>query len=385
MKVLVVMGTRPEAIKLAPVVAALRRRKDLRTFVCATAQHRELLDQALKLFSLKPDFDLDLMRPGQTPGALAKRAAASLGPLLDGLRPDMVVVQGDTTTAAAAALCAFERNIPVAHVEAGLRSFDLNDPFPEERNRIVIDALSTIIFPPTPAARHNLLKENLSGRMMFMTGNTVVDALNVFNSAEGGKAPKLLDPREVLVTLHRREIHGKPLRRIYRALLELVNQHEDLLFVYPVHPNPLILKTAKRMLRHPRINLLPPLSYPDFLARLKRCLFVITDSGGVQEEAVCLRKPVLVVREKTERPEVLSSGAGRLVGLDPRKLALWTKRLLKNPALFRRMSQAPNPYGDGRAARRVAAGIAHWSGRGPRPQDWKPFLTRRAKGARISS
>ncbi|MCR4295732.1 MAG: UDP-N-acetylglucosamine 2-epimerase (non-hydrolyzing) [Elusimicrobia bacterium] len=372
MKVLVVMGTRPEAIKLAPVVAALRRRKGLRTFVCATAQHRELLDQALGLFSLKPDFDLDLMRPGQTPGALAKRAAASLGPLLEGLRPDMVVVQGDTTTAAAAALCAFERNIPVAHVEAGLRSFDLNDPFPEERNRIVIDALSTIIFPPTPAARDNLKKEKLSSRMMFLTGNTVVDALNSVNSAEGGKAPSRLTPHEVLVTLHRREIHGKPLKRIYKALLALVKRHEDLLFVYPVHPTPLILKTAKRMLRHPRIRLLPPQPYREFLSLLKRSLFVITDSGGVQEEAVCLGKPVLVAREKTERPEVLSSGAGRLVGLDPRKLAFWAEKLLENPALLRRMSRVPNPYGDGRAAERVAAGVAHWFGLARKPRDWKP-------------
>lgn len=371
MKVLVVMGTRPEAIKLAPVVTALRRRKGLRTFVCATAQHRDLLDQALKLFSLKPDFDLDLMRPGQTPGALAKRAAASLGPLLEGLRPDMVVVQGDTTTAAAAALCAFERNIPVAHVEAGLRSFDLNDPFPEERNRIVIDAISTLIFPPTPAARNNLLKENLGGRMMFMTGNTVVDALSFYNSAEGGKAPKPLNPQEVLVTLHRREIHGKPLKRIYTSLLKLVKQHEDLLFVYPVHPNPVILKTAKRMLHHPRIRLLPPLSYPHFLAHLKRCLFVITDSGGVQEEAVCLGRPILVVREKTERPEVLSCGAGRLVGLDPARLERWTSRLLANPALRRKMARGRGLYGDGRAAERVGAGIAHWFGLGPRPKEWK--------------
>lgn len=379
MKILVVMGTRPEAIKLAPVVAALRRHKALRTFVCATAQHRDLLDQALRLFSIKPDFDLDLMRPGQTPGALAKRAAASLAPLLAGLRPDMVVVQGDTTTAAAAALSAFERNIPVAHVEAGLRSFDLNDPFPEERNRIVIDALSTLIFPPTPAARENLLKENLGGRMMFMTGNTVVDALSVFNSAEGGKTPGRHTQQEVLVTLHRREIHGEPLKRIYRTLLELVKRHEDLLFVYPVHPNPLILKTAKRLLQHPRIRLLPPLSYPAFLAHLKRCLFVITDSGGVQEEAVCLSKPLLVVRARTERPEVLSSGAGRLVGLDPRKLAFWTGRLLKDPSLFHRMSSAPNPYGDGRAADRVAAGIAHWFGLAPAPADWKPARSTRGK------
>jgi UDP-N-acetylglucosamine 2-epimerase (non-hydrolysing) len=367
MRILVVMGTRPEAIKLAPVVAALRRRKGLRTSVCATAQHRELLDRALKLFGLKPDFDLDVMRPGQSPNAVAKRVLAALGPLLARLKPDMVVVQGDTTTAAAAALCAAERGIPVAHVEAGLRSFDFKDPFPEELNRVFIDALSSLVFPPTPQAKKNLVREKLGGRMSLMTGNTVVDALR---SAEGGQAPKPLNPQEVLVTLHRREIHGKPLKRIYTSLLRLVKQHEDLLFVYPVHPNPLILKTAKRMLRHPRIRLLPPLSYPDFLAHLKRSLFVVTDSGGVQEEAVCLGKPILVVREKTERPEVLACGAGRLVGLDPACLERWTSRLLTDPSLRLRMSRTRNPYGDGRAAVRVAAGIAHWFGLGPRPKEW---------------
>jgi UDP-N-acetylglucosamine 2-epimerase (non-hydrolysing) len=369
MNILVVMGTRPEAIKLAPVVAALRRRKGLRTSVCATAQHRELLDRALRLFKLKPDFDLDVMRPAQSPNAVAKRVVASLGPLLARLKPDMVVVQGDTTTAAAAALCAAERGIPVAHVEAGLRSFDFKDPFPEELNRVFIDTLSSLVFPPTPQAKKNLVRENLGGRMSLMTGNTVVDALR---SAEGGQAPKLVNPQEVLVTLHRREIHGKPLKNIYTSLLRLVNRHENLLFVYPVHPNPLILKTAKRMLQHPRIRLLPPLSYPDFLAHLKRSLFVVTDSGGVQEEAVCLGKPLLVVREKTERPEVLACGAGRLVGLDPARLERWASRLLTDPSLRRRMSRARNPYGDGRAAERVAAGIAHWFGLGPRPKEWRP-------------
>ncbi|MBI2385440.1 MAG: UDP-N-acetylglucosamine 2-epimerase (non-hydrolyzing) [Elusimicrobia bacterium] len=369
MNILVVMGTRPEAIKLAPVVAALRRRKGLKTLVCATAQHRELLDQALRLFRLKPDFDLDLMRPGQSPDAVAKRVVSSLGPLLGRVKPDMVVVQGDTTTAAAAALCASERGIPVAHVEAGLRSFDFKDPFPEELNRVFIDTLSSLVFPPTPQAKKNLMREKLGGRSSLMTGNTVVDALR---SAEGGQAPNPLTPHEVLVTLHRREIHGKPLTRIYTSLLRLVNQHEDLLFVYPVHPNPLILKTAKRMLQHPRLRLLSPLSYPDFLAHLKRSLFVITDSGGVQEEAVCLGKPVLVVREKTERPEVLASGAGRLVGLDPARLERWTSRLLTDPALRRRMSRGRSLYGDGRAAKRVAAGIVHWLGRGPRPKEWRP-------------
>lgn len=369
MRILVVMGTRPEAIKLAPVVAALRRRKGFKTLICATAQHRELLDQVLKLFALKPDYDLDLMRPGQSPDAVAKRVVAALGPLLAKVRPDMVVVQGDTTTAATAALCAAERGIPVAHVEAGLRSFDFNDPFPEELNRVLIDTLSSLVFPPTPQAKMNLFREKLNGRLSLLTGNTVVDALM---SAEGGQAPKLLNPHEVLVTLHRREIHGKPLKRIYMSLLKLVKQHENLLFVYPVHPNPLILKTAKRMLRHPRIRLLPPLTYPSFLAHLKRSLFVITDSGGVQEEAVCLGKPLLVVREKTERPEVLSSGAGRLVGLDPASLERWTTRLLTDPALRRKMGRCRNPYGDGRASDRVAAGIAHWLGRGPRPQEWRP-------------
>ena len=369
MKILVVMGTRPEAIKLAPVVAALRRRQGLKTLVCATGQHREMLAQALKPFRLKPDFDLALMRRRQSPGAIAKRVFAGLRPLLARLKPDLVVVQGDTTTAAAAAVCAARRRIPVAHVEAGLRSYDLENPFPEELNRVLIDTIASLVFPPTPAARDNLTREKLQGRLTIMTGNTVVDALR---SAAGGKAPGRLAPREVLVTLHRREIHGKPLIRIYTSMLKLVERHEDLVFAYPVHPHPSIVKTAKRMLRHPRIRLLAPQSYPAFLALLRRSRFVITDSGGVQEEAVCLGKPVLVVREKTERPEVASSGAGRLVGLDPKKLERWTGRLLREPALLRRMSRARNPYGDGRASRRVAAGIAHWFGLAPKPKDWKP-------------
>ncbi len=368
MKVLVVMGTRPEAIKLAPVVRALRRRKGLRTYVCATAQHREMLDQVLKIFALTPNFDLDLMRKGQTPEKVAKRVINTLGPLLHRLKPDMVVVQGDTTTAAAAAICANENGIPVAHVEAGLRSGDLNDPFPEERNRILIDSIASLLFPPTPEAKKNLEKERLHGRMSTMTGNTIVDALR---TAEGGSSGARSGLQEVLVTLHRREIHGKPLEKVYASLLRLVKRHENLLFVYPVHPNPLIVKTAKRMLRHPRIRLLPPQPYPAFLSLLRRSSFVITDSGGVQEESVCLKKPVLVVRRNTERPEVLSTGAGRLVGLNPRTLERWAGKLLRDPKLFRRMSNARNPYGDGRASARVAAGIAHWFGLAPKPRDWK--------------
>jgi UDP-N-acetylglucosamine 2-epimerase len=368
MRILVVMGTRPEAIKLAPVVAALRRRKNLETIVCATAQHRELLDQVLAPFKLRPDFDLNLMRAGQTPTSVARRVLVALNPFLKSLAPDMVVVQGDTTTAAAAALAATRRGIPIAHVEAGLRSFNLNDPFPEERNRVVIDLLASLLFPPTPVARTNLAREKLAGRTVVTTGNTVVDALR----QAGRSGPNKARAREVLVTLHRREIFGAPLRKIYAALLGLVERHPDFVFLYPVHPNPAVLRTANQVLRHPRIKLLKPQGYPEFLRLLRRCLFVITDSGGVQEEAVCLKTPVLIVRENTERPEVLSSGAGRLTGLDPVKLSRWASRLLSDAALRRRMGAARNPYGDGRAAERVAAGIAFWFKLGRKPADWNP-------------
>lgn len=366
MNILVVMGTRPEAIKLAPVVAALRRRKGLKTFVCATAQHRELLDQVLKLFALKPDFDLNLMRRGQTPDAVARRVLAKLAPLLSRLKPDLVVVQGDTTTAAAAALCAAQRGIPVAHVEAGLRSFDANDPYPEERNRVLIDSIASLVFPPTAGARANLARENIRGRLSVLTGNTVVDAMRV---ARPGRAPK--GAREVLVTLHRREIHGAPLRRTCAGLLALVEKNPDLRLVCPVHPNPVVRREMNRLV-HPRVRLTAPLSYPEILALLKRAPFVITDSGGLLEEAVSLGKPVLIVRAKTERPEAVARGAAVVVGLAPAKLAAWTERLLKNAALRRRMGRARNAYGDGRAAERVAAAIAHWFGRGPKPKDWRP-------------
>ncbi len=369
MKILVVMGTRPEAIKLAPVVTALRRRKEFGVLVCATAQHRELLDQVLRVFRLKPDIDLDLMTKGQTHGALYRRVHASLGPILGNLRPSLVIVQGDTTTALAAARCASERGIPVAHVEAGLRSFDLKDPYPEELNRTTIDRVAALHFPPTPAARANLAREGVRGDAVYTTGNTVVDALR---SARGRARPAARGKTEVLVTLHRREIHGAPLRRVCAALTALVKARRDLTLLYPVHPNPAVATESKRLLRHPRIKLLKPLAYPEFLALLKRAAFVVTDSGGVQEEAVSLGKPLLVVRANTERPEVLRSGAGRLTGLDPKSLTRWTERLLDEPALRRKMSGAKNLYGDGRASARVAAGIAHWFGLGPRPKDWKP-------------
>ncbi|UPT74021.1 MAG: UDP-N-acetylglucosamine 2-epimerase (non-hydrolyzing) [Elusimicrobiota bacterium] len=364
MKVLVVMGTRPEAIKLAPVVAALRRRR-IRTVVCATGQHRELLASALRPFGLRPDVDLRLMRPGQTPDQVARRAMAALAPLLRRVKPALVVVQGDTTTAAAAAVAAREAGIPVAHVEAGLRTFDRDDPFPEERNRVLIDSIASVLFPPTPAARANLRRERLGGRSIHVTGNTVVDALRALRPRRGRT-------NEVLVTLHRRELHGRPLARLCGALTRLAERHPAAVFVYPVHPNPAVDRVARRLLRHARVRLVRPLPYPELLALLARCLFVITDSGGIQEEAATLGKPLLIARRRTERPEILAAGAGLLVGLDPRRLEREASRLLGDAALRRRMGRGRRLFGDGRAAARVAAGVAHWLGRGPAPKDWRP-------------
>ena len=360
MKVLVVMGTRPDVIKLAPVVFALRRRKNLRILICVTAQHRELLDQMLSVFKLQPDFDLNIMRKGQSPEDVARRVGERLGPLLTRHKPDLVVVQGDTTTAAAAAVCADQHRIAVAHVEAGLRSFDLNNPFPEESNRITIDRLAALHFPPTRKARANLSREGLRGPGVLVTGNTIVDALLWARRRAGIRPAAPSSKHEVLVTLHRRESFGKPLKRIFRTLTSLVRKHENLFLLYPLHPNPHVRLTARRLLRHPRIHLLKPLPYLDFLRLMDRVDFVITDSGGLQEESACLGKPVVVVRKATERPEIIAAGAGKLVGFNQRRLIDWASRLLKDNALHSRMSRAKNLYGDGKAAERIAAVISRW-------------------------
>lgn len=374
MKVLVVMGTRPEVIKLAPVVSALKKRAGLSALVCATAQHRQLLDQMLSVFGIVPDFDLNLMEKGQSPDRLASRVLAALAPVLARVKPSLVVVQGDTTTALAAALSAYYHRIPVAHVEAGLRSFDENNPYPEEKNRVVIDHLAALHLAPTALAVANLRKEGLSGRGVFLTGNTVVDALHWARARRGvvsGKSILAPGQKQVLVTLHRRESFGAPLEGVFRALKSLVERHEELVLVYPVHPNPEVRLTARRMLRHPRIRLIEPLSYLEFLDLMNASYFLLTDSGGLQEESVCLHKPVLVVRKTTERPEVIAVGAGRLVGLEPRGIVSWCSRLLRDAALHQRMSRSGNPYGDGRAGERSATACAYWLGLCPRPRDWR--------------
>ncbi|MEK7388826.1 MAG: UDP-N-acetylglucosamine 2-epimerase (non-hydrolyzing) [Elusimicrobiota bacterium] len=360
MKILVVMGTRPEAIKLAPVIYELRRRNTLRTFVCATGQHRELLDQVLKVFKLKIDFDLNIMRPGQSPEDVARRVDKRLPPLLSRLNPDLVIVQGDTTTGAATALCARRLKIPVAHVEAGLRSFDLDNPCPEEGNRIQIDRVAALHFAPTHQAKINLAREGVRGRGVVVTGNTIVDSIAWARRKLSSRPPASVDRNKVLVTLHRRESFGTPQINLFRALTRLVQSHKDLVFIYPLHPNPRVRVAARRHLRHPRIRLVDPLPYLEFLQLLRGVAFVITDSGGLQEEAVCLGKPVLVMRDKTERPEIISSGAGILVGLNQNRLISWACRLLTDPALRRRMGTVKRLYGDGKASGRIASIIARW-------------------------
>jgi UDP-N-acetylglucosamine 2-epimerase (non-hydrolysing) len=355
-KILVVFGTRPEVVKLAPVIRAIEKTPGLRPVLCATAQHRGMLDQMTEAFALRPDHDLNLMRPGQTPDEVAERVLASLRPVLSRESPDLLMVQGDTTTAAAAALAAFYRGVPVAHVEAGLRSFNPADPFPEEINRSLVDRFAALLFAPTSRSKRNLLREGAAASRIFVTGNTAVDALKWALDRE--PAPEAASgEKTVLVTLHRRESFGKPLEGLFRALREIVDRHPDARIVYPVHPNPSVKGLAGRMLSHERISLRPPAGYFDMVRLMRSCLFILTDSGGIQEEAPTLGKPVLVARNATERPEVLEAGAARLVGTNPARVFREASRLLKDGRLRRRMSGVKNPYGDGRAAERIASAV----------------------------
>jgi len=364
-RLLVTLGTRPEAIKLAPVLRALEKHKTMRTRVCVTAQHRGLLDQAMRPFKMRAQHDLGLMRTGQSPDQVAERVLRGFRPVLERERPDLLIVQGDTTTAAAAAWAAFCRRVPIAHVEAGLRSFDPDNPFPEERNRVLIDGLSALHFAPTKGAAGNLRREGIRGRGVLVTGNTVVDALRWALKQPGDAGdPRLrrflLGGPVIVVTLHRRESFGRPLRGVLQGLLGLLARHPAARIVFPAHPNPSVREPARRLLRHPRVLLPRPLPYLRFVRLLAACRLVLTDSGGVQEEAAALRKPVLVIREATERPELLSCGTGILVGRDPEKIIRHAGRLLTEEKLYRKMCSGKNPYGDGHASTRIAAAIDRW-------------------------
>ncbi len=365
-RVLSVMGTRPEAIKMAPVIRALVARPDaVESVVCSTGQHREMLRQVLDLFCLTPDYDLDLMTPGQTPTQVAARLLARIEPLLDDLRPDWVLVQGDTTTVMATAIAAHHARVRIGHVEAGLRTGDRWNPFPEEMNRVLTDHLSDLCFAPTDGARRALLCEGIPEERILVTGNTVVDALQWIADLpwqpDSALAPLLADGADlVLVTAHRRESFGAPLERICAALRELALAGRGRWrLVYPVHPNPQVQAPVRKALHGVEgITLLPPLDYLSLINLLRRARLVLTDSGGIQEEAPTFGVPVLVLREATERPEGVAAGVARLVGADPARIVGEAMRLLTDSAAHAAMSRAVNPYGDGRASERIVDAVA---------------------------
>lgn len=354
--VLAVFGTRPEAIKMAPVIGELARRDGVRVRTCVTAQHREMLDQVLAIFAIRPDHDLALMRPGQALPALTARVLEGVSAVLDRERPDAVLVQGDTTTAMAAALAAFYARVPVGHIEAGLRTGDRYSPFPEEINRRIVGTLATWHFPPTRRAAEALRREQVPEEAIHVTGNTVIDAL--LATVETTTPPAWPFPaagrRLVLVTAHRRENFGAPLAGAFAGLRELVERNPDLEIAYPVHLNPEVEGPARRILGgHARIHLLPPQDYAAFVHLMALATLIVTDSGGIQEEAPALGKPTLVMRQETERPEALEAGTARLVGADPVRIVAEAERLLHDPAAYGAMARAANPFGDGTAARKI--------------------------------
>jgi len=364
-KILVVFGTRPEAIKLCPVVSCLRRFPDLyRVRVAVTAQHREMLDQVLGAFCLTPDHDLDLMLPGQTLAQTAARAIAALDAVIEAEAPDMVLVQGDTTTTLCGALAAFYRQVPVAHVEAGLRTGDFSQPFPEEMNRVLATRLSSLHLAATERAAANLRAEGIAARDIAVTGNTVIDALlHVRDGLDSGRLVRPEWPwldeskRLLLVTAHRRESFGPGLERICSALLRLAARR-DVQIACTVHPNPQVQQPLRRLLDgRAGIELLDPLDYVPFVDLMRRAHILITDSGGVQEEGPSLGKPILVLREKTERPEAVQAGTVKLVGSDPRRILEGAEQLLDSPAAYGRMARVHNTYGDGHAAERIESAI----------------------------
>ncbi len=354
MKLFVIVGTRPEAIKMAPVLQRLREEPGWRTLLCATAQHRHMLDQALGLFGLAPDIDLDLMRPDQTMNALSARVFAALDPVLESEKPDWLLVQGDTTTAMCAALAAFHRRVRVGHVEAGLRTGDFRHPFPEEMNRRVVDLASDALFVPTRRAAAALEAEHVPAAKVFLTGNTVVDALLAIAGRDGAAAEEDL----VLITAHRRESFGEPLERVVRAIGRLARAFPNTRFVHVLHPNPNVAPVVRRNADIPNVTLVEPLDYLELVRLMRRARLILTDSGGIQEEAPTFGKPVLVLREKTERPEGIEAGLAALVGTDEERIVARASALLADPAARRAMTGRVNPYGDGLAAERIAAILA---------------------------
>jgi UDP-N-acetylglucosamine 2-epimerase (non-hydrolysing) len=376
-RLLLVFGTRPEAIKIAPVALGLRgRRGEFETVLCSTGQHIDMLNQTLSVFGLKPDIDLELMTPRQTLADLTARAVGALDNVMSRVRPDLVVVQGDTTSAMVGALVAYYHRTPVVHVEAGLRTDNPYQPFPEEGNRRLIGTLAALHFAPTSSAAYRLQQEGVPERRIFVTGNTVIDSLLRVreNSGHGGNLARPSSRRRVLVTMHRRENRGAALEGTCRALLQLVDRNPDVEVVFPVHPSPFVREPVTRLLSgHARIILTGPLGYQEFILLMDSCHLILTDSGGIQEEAPALGKPVLVLRDTTERPEAINAGTARLVGPDPSRVLSVTETLLHNEKAYQAMARAKNPYGDGRAAERILAALRfHFGLLAERPTPFVP-------------
>lgn len=362
LKVLIVIGTRPEVIKMAPVIKSLMDcNEQVRSVVCVTAQHREMLDQALKIFGIVPDYDLNLMNPNQSLSLLTANILRALDEVITREKPDWILVQGDTTTAMVASLVAYYHGIKLGHVEAGLRTNDKFQPFPEEINRRIADILADAYFAPTQNSRINLLKEGIYSESIVVTGNTVIDALMMISQRVAGRP---LDSRIstsvenkllILVTVHRRESFGTPLENICKALVRIACSYQDKIqIVYPVHLNPNVRKTVYEILSgNPNISLIEPVNYEELVSLMRKAYLIMTDSGGIQEEAPSLHKPVLVLRDVTERPEAIEAGAAKLVGTDADRIYSETMRLIEEPESYSRMSNAINPYGDGRASQRI--------------------------------
>lgn len=359
-KVMSIFGTRPEAIKMAPLVKELERRPEIKSIVCVTAQHREMLDQVLTTFDIQPDYDLNIMQQGQTLADITTRALQGLDGVIKEAKPDIILVHGDTTTTFAGGLAAFYNQVAIGHVEAGLRTYNKYSPYPEEMNRQMVDCMTDMFFAPTNLSRDNLLKENIPADKIYVTGNTAIDAMQT--TVDGDYHHEVLDwvgeDRMILLTAHRRENLGEPMKRIFRAIRRVLDEIPDVKVVYPIHKNPVVRAAAEEVLQDcDRVRLIEPLEVFDF-HNFQNCSYIIlTDSGGIQEEAPSLGKPVLVLRDTTERPEGIAAGTLKLTGTDEQVIYDETMRLLTDANAYARMSKASNPYGDGFASQRIADAI----------------------------
>ena len=356
-KIMLVFGTRPEAIKMCPLVNELKQRKSIQTIVCVTGQHRQMLDQVLGAFNVEPDYDLSIMKQGQTLFDITTNILNRIKEVLDTEKPDVVLVHGDTSTTFVTALACFYMQIPIGHIEAGLRTYDIYSPYPEEFNRQAVSIISKYNFAPTELAKQNLIKEGKNPECIFVTGNTAIDALKttVRNDYTHPELEWAKDSRLIVITAHRRENLGEPMRNMFRAIRRVMDEHPDVKAIYPIHMNQIVRDTANEILGDDdRIHIIEPLEVLDFHNFLNRSYMILTDSGGIQEEAPSLGKPVLVMRDTTERPEGIAAGTLKLVGTDEENIYHHFKLLLENDDEYKKMSKASNPYGDGFACKRIA-------------------------------